>query len=459
MTKGIILTSSKLLKHWGCVLQTKAKARKRAYQAYTIRNIGDLPQYANLSSEAKEVIQVTARVLPFRVNNYVCDELIDWSNIPADPIFQMTFPQKGMLAESDFHLLRGMMRGKASDRELANVANDIRYRMNPHPAGQLEHNVPMQAGVPVKGVQRKYRETALFFPSSGQTCHAYCTYCFRWAQFIGVQELRFAAQKTNRLTEYLLSQKDISDLLITGGDPLVMRAKVLRSYIEPILISELEHVRNIRIGTKSVAYWPQRFVSDPDADDLLRLFEQVVHSGRHVSVMAHYSHPRELGTPIARQAIQRLRATGCEIRMQAPLIRHVNDNYQSWVTLWNEGVNLGVIPYYMFVERDTGPRNYFEVPLARAYGLYRQAYQQVSGLARTVRGPSMSAEPGKVCIEGIAEMSGKKVFVLSFIQARKRDLVRRPFFAEYDAQATWLDQLKPAFAENSRVWSFITNPI
>ena len=81
--------------------------------------------------------------------------------------------------------------------------------------------------------------------------------------------------------------------------------------------------------------------------------------------------------------------------MQAPLIRHVNDDADAWATLWQNGVRHGLVPYYMFVERDTGARNYFEVPLVRAYQIFKDAYSKVSGLSRSVRGPSMSAFPGK----------------------------------------------------------------
>jgi hypothetical protein len=69
----------------------------------------------------------------------------------------------------------------------------------------------------------------------------------------------------------------------------------------------------------------------------------------------------------------------------------------------------------------------------------------VSGLSRTVRGPSMSAFPGKVVIDGVVTINGEKLFALQFLQARNPEWVRRPFFARYDATATWLDHLKPAF--------------
>ena len=101
----------------------------------------------------------------------------------------------------------------------------------------------------------------------------------------------------------------------------------------------------------------------------------------------------------------------------------------------------------MFVERDTGAKRYFEVPLARAWEIYREAMKRVSGLGRTARGPSMSAGPGKIEIQGISEIAGEKVFVLRFIQARNPDWVQRPFFARFDPEATWLGDLKPAFGE------------
>jgi hypothetical protein len=99
----------------------------------------------------------------------------------------------------------------------------------------------------------------------------------------------------------------------------------------------------------------------------------------------------------------------------------------------------------MFVERDTGPQGYFAVPLARAAEVFRDAYSSVSGLCRTVRGPSMSATPGKVCVDGVVEIAGQKVFALHMIQARDPSLVGRPFFARYDPRAVWLTDLEPAF--------------
>jgi KamA family protein len=420
------------------------------YQPLTRHNIDSLPQFQALAPDLQHDIQVVSTIFPFRTNRYLVDHLIDWDGVPDDPIYQLTFPQRGMLSEEDFARVSKLLRTHAPRDEIAHTAHDIQMRHNPHPAGQLKYNVPDLNGEPLHGIQHKYHETVLFFPSRGQTCHAYCSYCFRWPQFAGLHDLKFAGKEVSGLVAYLHHHPEVTDVLLTGGDPAIMKTAHLREVITPLLAPELEHVRSIRIGTKALAYWPQRFVTDHDADDLLRLFEEISAAGRHGAIMAHTSHPRELSTPVAREAIRRVRSAGCEIRMQAPIIRGVNDSAAAWSTLWCEGVKLGMIPYYMFVSRDTGPKNYFEVPLGESYRIFRQAYSQVSGLGRTVRGPVMSATPGKVLIHGVTHLHNQRLFVLSFIQGRDPEWVGRPFFARYDEEATWLFDLEPAHNADPR---------
>jgi len=413
------------------------------------KDLDSIPQLQKLPADARLDMRAVSAVLPFRVNRYVVDHLIDWDKVPNDPIYQLTFPQPGMLGDCDLARMRDLVVRDAPKAELEAAARQIQVRMNPHPAGQMELNVPrLEDGTPQQGMQHKYRETTLFFPGSGQTCHTYCTYCFRWAQFVGIDELKFADNQATGLADYLRAHKEVNSVLFTGGDPMVMKTAVLRRYIEPLLTADLDHVNSIRIGTKAPAYWPHRFTSDADADDLLRLFEQVRATGRHVALMAHYSHYRELETGVAQDAIRRISSAGAVVRCQAPLIKHVNDSADTWMRLWRREVLLGAVPYYMFVERDTGPKGYFEVPLARAFEIFSDAYRSVSGLARTVRGPSMSATPGKVLVTGVASVLGEKVFVLKMLQGRDPRWVNQVFFAKFDPKATWLDELQPAFGES-----------
>ncbi len=92
--------------------------------------------------------------------------------------------------------------------------------------------------------------------------------------------------------------------------------------------------------------------------------------------------------------------------------------------------------------------HYWEIPLRRVHNIFYDAFRRVSGLARTVRGPSMSATPGKVRVLGIREIENEKVFVLDFLQAHSPERVGRPFFAEFNEHATWFDQLLPALGRS-----------
>ena len=419
----------------------------RRFKTYSEATLEQIPQLAELPEDERFAMRVVANVLPFRVSQYVVDELIDWRRVPDDPLFQLTFPQRGMLSDAHFAHMAELLHTNAPRAAIKQAANSIRAKLNPHPAGQQEHNVPRLDGQPLAGLQHKYAETVLFFPAQGQTCHSYCTFCFRWAQFIGDKELRFASADADELKRYLAAHHEVSDVLITGGDPLVMKTRVLKTYLDTLRDRELDHVQTVRIGSKALTFWPHRFVTDADADDLLRNLEKLVAAGKHVAFMAHINHWQELDSAMCHRAIQRIRNTGAVIRAQAPLLRHINDDADVWAKLWREEARLGIVPYYMFVERDTGARRYFEVPLEQAARIYRDALQRVSGIARTARGPSMSAGPGKVEIQGISEIAGQKVFVLRFLQARNPLWAQQPFFAKYNPRATWLNHLEPAFSD------------
>ena len=131
-----------------------------ALKLYTLRNIDQLPQFQQLEPHAKEALKIVAHILPFRVNNYVAENLIDWNNIPNDPIYQLTFMQKGMLDNSHYDLMKNALADPSVTKgDLASTVYKIRKELNPHPAGQLSSNVPTFEDRPVPGVQHKYKQT------------------------------------------------------------------------------------------------------------------------------------------------------------------------------------------------------------------------------------------------------------------------------------------------------------
>ncbi|MGI9566952.1 MAG: KamA family radical SAM protein [Nitrosopumilus sp.] len=417
-------------------------------KSYTLSNFHELPQIQKLSEETQFEMEVVGNVLPFKANNYVVEQLINWNNIPADPMYVLTFPQKGMLKPEHYEKMASVLKNNPEKKEIMSTANEIRLQLNPHPAGQMELNVPtLKDGTKLYGMQHKYKETCLFFPSQSQTCHAYCSFCFRWPQFVGMDEMKFAMQEGEQLVQYLREHPEITDVLFTGGDPMIMKAKIFSKYIDILIEANLPNLKTIRIGTKSLSYWPYKFLTDSDSEEMLDIFRKITDNELHLAFMAHFNHLNELSTPSVKSAIKKVKATGAEIRTQSPLLAHINDDSAMWAKMWTKQVQLGCIPYYMFVVRDTGAQHYFGVPLVKAYDIFSKAYSSVSGLARTVRGPSMSATPGKVQVAGITNINDQKVIILRFLQGRNPDWVQVPFFAKYDENAIWLDDLKPVFTE------------
>src|SRR5437763_13014784 len=108
---------------------------------YTVRDLDRPPLVDRLSRARRDTIRVIGHVLPFRANSYVVDELIDWNAVPDDPIFRLTFPQAGMLAAQDRARVAAAL-GRGYPAEVRSAVEEIRRRLNPHPAGQLSHNVP-----------------------------------------------------------------------------------------------------------------------------------------------------------------------------------------------------------------------------------------------------------------------------------------------------------------------------
>ncbi|WP_190236204.1 KamA family radical SAM protein [Allorhizobium terrae] len=413
---------------------------------YANHRLDHVPQLERLAPELVAGIRLAALVFPFKVNSYVLEHLIDWDNAENDPMFRLVFPHPDMLLPDDLAILTRLQNSGDDDAIAAEVLR-IRNSMNPHSSNQLI-NIPMFEGQHVEGVQHKYHETALFFAKQGQTCHSYCTFCFRWPQFVQTGAEKFEADEAAQMLSYLRAKPEISDILMTGGDPMVMTTRRLSVYLEPLLAPEFDHIRNIRLGTKALTYHPHRFLHDKDAPALLDLITRLTNAGKHVAIMVHVNHWRELQPEPVQQAIAALRKAGAVLRSQSPILRHINDDAAIWSRMWKDQVAMGIIPYYAFMERDTGAHHYFGIDVDRALSIYQEAHAAVSGICRTARGPVMSAGPGKVHVLGRLTHGGSEHFVLSFLQARKKEWLNRPFLAKYSQNARWLDDLQPSGSEN-----------
>jgi len=403
--------------------------------SYTLNKLEKIPQLSGLSSEQMEEIKIVSSIYPFKTNNYVLEKLIDWNNIPNDPIFRLNFPHKEMLIPEHYEQLK-QVRATGTKEELKELIYNIRMKLNPHPAGQNELNGAFLEEEKLEGIQHKYRDILLFFPSQSQTCHAYCTFCFRWPQFINDLDFKIQSKEIDPLLKYLSENPQISEVLFTGGDPMIMNSRVLDSYIEPLL--KIDSIKTIRIGTKALSYWPYKFTTDEDAEGMLNVLRKVTKAGKHLGFMAHFNHPKELEPPVVKEAIDKLRDIGAVIRTQSPLLRFINNSAETWTTMWEKQVQLNCIPYYMFLPRDTGAQHYFAETLENAYKLYAEAIRNCSGLASTAKGPVMSMTNGKVEILGVQD----NLYTLRYVKHRDHTKTFKVFTAEpVKPGPMWIDDL------------------
>ena len=118
----------------------------KPYKANTRNDLPRIAEVLGLNGEEVKDMQAVSAVLPFKVNNYVLENLIDRNNLPNDPMYQLTVPQRGMLADADFQRMRDLVSREAPDAEIKLAAREIQARLNPHPAGQQELNKPMLDG-------------------------------------------------------------------------------------------------------------------------------------------------------------------------------------------------------------------------------------------------------------------------------------------------------------------------
>ncbi|HAS43879.1 MAG TPA: lysine 2,3-aminomutase [Microscillaceae bacterium] len=369
--------------------------------------------YQQLPQSEQVAFDILTEVFHFKTNTYVLENLIDWDKAPQDPIYQLNFPSPSMLSSRNYQLLLD-----AYQRGDINFAHAIR-KHKPADVPIHQQRIPRLQGALIKGTYQAFPNLLFLFPDPmTKTCHAYCSYCYRWKQFVGDtlrSDQTYSYDDPHTPIPYLKAHPEITNVLFTGADPLVLSANKLQQFIEPILA--IDTVRVVQISTKSLGWWPHRFTTDPDAEQLLRLFEHIQSKGKHLSLTAHFTHPRELENSIVKQAIRRIQSTGAVIRCQGPLVAGINDSPKTWATLWNYQIDLGLIPSYMFIESGHNHEASFRVPLAKALSIFQKAQQQTTGLTHSVQGPVFMNDIHRVLLDGIVAIDHKKFFVLKCLQS------------------------------------------
>lgn len=355
-----------------------------------IRYINDLSKVDGMPEQLKRELKPVTEQYRFRANDYYLS-LIDWDD-PDDPIRKLVIPNLDELL----------------------------------PWGELD---PSQEEINyvAAGTQHKYPGTVLLL--CNEICGAYCRFCFRKRIFMdGNDEIK---TDVSAGIDYVRNNPDITNVLLTGGDPLMLSTRRLEAIVKEI--REIDHVGAIRIGTKMAAFNPYRIVDDPS---LLEMISRYSRADKRIYVITHFNVENEL-TDIAIKAIELLQKAGAIVANQTPLLAGVNDTPKALAALFEKLTRMGVPPYYIFQCRPTEGNHHFAVPLTHGLKIVKRAGQILSGLAKRAR-YVMSHASGKIEIVGLT----KHHIFLKYHRARYLEDDGRFMIFKRNDNAYWFDDLE-----------------
>lgn len=355
-----------------------------------IHSIDELDNLVGLDPrEHKQMEQVT-ETFPFRANEYYLS-LIDWKDW-HDPIRRIVVP--------DIRELKG---GGSMD-----PSNERDYTKLP-------------------GLQHKYSQTGLLLLSD--MCGGICRFCFRKRLFINCE--RETIKDVSAGLDYIRAHPEITNVLLTGGDPFTLETKRLEAILKEL--REIEHVNIIRIGSKMPAYNPYKFLNDPGLLDVLSRYST---PQKRIYVMVHYNHPREM-TGVSMQAIEQLIRAGVIVLNQTPVLNEVNSKPEIFTQIFRKLSFAGISPYYVFQCRPSLGNRFFQMPVEQSYEVIQQAWKVCSGLAKRARFV-MSHATGKI------EVVGKTAhhIIMRYHQAADPANIGKTLVFSSDPMARWFDDYR-----------------
>lgn len=360
------------------------------------RYLRSLEKVKELDKEERKRLKRVEERFAFASNEYYLS-LINWED-PDDPIRKIVIP---------------------SEEELEHW-------------GALDASAESDYSI-APGLQHKYDQTALLLVSD--MCGGFCRFCFRKRLFL--ENNREVIKDISKDVEYIREHPEISNVLLTGGDPLILSTKLLEGIVQQI--REIDHVRIIRIGSKIPAYYPFRIINDPSLLELIRTYST---KRNRIYIMTQFNHPREL-TETAVEGIDFLRKAGAILANQTPILRGINDDPETLATLFRELSFVGIPPYYVFQCRPTLGNHHFTIPIEEAYRIFEQAKVRCSGLAKRAR-YVMSHRTGKIEIIGTDD----QFTYLKYHQAAVGEDIGKLMVFAKNPDATWFDDYTDLVSES-----------
>ncbi len=356
----------------------------------TIRTVEHLDRHLKLTGVEKRQISDVIERHPMRITHHYLS-LID-KNDPHDPIRKMIVP-----SAEEFNLL-----------------------------GQYDTSGEL-SNTKMPGLQHKYAQTTLILATN--RCATYCRYCFR-KRLIGL-ETDEILRRFNDAAKYIEVHKEITNVLISGGDPMILSTEILERFLERL--STVDHLNFIRIGTKIIATLPDRILHDRRLLAVLRYYSL---RKKRIIIVTHINHPREI-SPKAVAAVNALERASVTVSNQTVLLKGVNDQPEVLATIQRELLKVGIQPYYVFQCRPVKRvKHNFQLSLSRGFELVERAKKMLDGPSKRFR-YVMSHKTGKIEILGIRNDH----MYFKYHQAKDPADLGKFFRCQLVKKAGWLDEL------------------
>jgi len=356
----------------------------------SVCTIEQLKNFVDLSPEEEKKLKQIINKHPMRVTPYYMS-LIDWDD-PHDPIRKMAIPS----------------------------LNELNLQGSYDTSGEAENTK-------MSGLQYKYQETALILATN--KCAMYCRHCFR-KRLVGLQTKEII-ERLEDAAEYIKQHEHINNVLVTGGDPLVLENGIIEQILS--ILSDIPQLKFIRFGSRAPVTFPSRF----EDDELLSILSRYSRPDRRIYVVTQFNHPKEI-TKQSINAVDNLIKSGVIVNNQAVLLKGVNDNPMTLANLLNSLVSIGVNPYYIFQCRPVKRvKHNFQVPLCKGIEIIEKAKEHCNGHSKRFK-YIMSHITGKIEILGIFDDE----IYFKYHQAKNRKNLGKIFKRPVDENAGWLDDFK-----------------
>ncbi|WFU39935.1 lysine 2,3-aminomutase [Bradyrhizobium sp. CB82] len=276
------------------------------------------------------------------------------------------------------------------------------------------------------GLQHKYAQTALLLVTD--RCASYCRYCFR-KRIVG-KDSDEAAPDFAQVARYIGGHIEITNVLLSGGDPFVLSTIKLNRILDYLL--PIRHLESIRFGTKMIAFAPNRF----EDSALPALFQRIHEAGKTAVIVTHFDHVGEISIDAERK-VRSLRAQGVQFLNQSVLLAKVNDDPEILAATFAKCHQIGVRPYYLFQARPVKGASHFQVSLRRGLEITRGINQRLSGIQKTFK-YIMSHYTGKI---EILDLGDDDRVYMRYHQNKALGKVGKIFSRPHVEAACWLDDL------------------